>query len=256
LLKNHVHPGQLYFLDELYAEKDGFVCDDSQQMQPQYLSLDGGGDQIPSNVGDTPDYWAQKTSKVLRLSLGRGPFGREKRVSSSSSSASFVSLASPSPSGPLLTNVSRLVALISSPSIMKPVRLSSYQQTWSEHALGCVIVLAAVKGFVSGGDGGNTMLQLEDSNREVVAEIDEHCINLTQLLPSHSGQTFDVDAANSSALSSRWRNRLFCLLLSRLDDLEDGDPAQRFRLNCIADVPAISAEEEAQQLQLEKRARH
>jgi hypothetical protein len=88
--------------------------------------------------------------------------------------------------------------------------------------------------------------------------VDEHCVNLTQLLPSHIGQDFDVEAANSSALSAKWKHRTYVMLLSRLDDLDDAASAasaQRFRLNCITDVPAVSAEDEAQQLQQEKRAR-
>lgn len=253
-LKNHVQPGQLYFLEELYAEREGLLDgQDSQNLQHSSIHDAAEEGAADGDTGSVPAQWAKKKARVFRLSLGKGPFGTEKRLGSSSSSTTSSAWTAES----LLVNASRLAALVSSPSIMQPVRLASYQQTWSKHGLGCILVLAVVKCFVSG--NGKTMLQLVDgTSTEVLAELDEHCVNLTQLLPSHIGQDFDVEAANSSALSAKWKHRTYVMLLSRLDDLDDAAStasAQRFRLNCITDVPAVSAEDEAQQLQQEKRAR-
>jgi hypothetical protein len=256
-LKHHVQPGQVYFLDELYAERESLI--DGQDSQNWLHSSLHNAQEEGTDSGSVPAQWAQKVTRVFRLSLGKGPFGTERKLGSSSWSTT----SSARTDEPLLVNASRLAALVSSPSIVQPVRLASYQQTWSKHGLGCILVLAIVKCFVSG-DNGKTMLQLVDgASTEVLAEVDEHCVNLTQLLPSHVGPGFDAEVANSSALSAKWKHRTYVMLLSRLDDLDDaaagGVPrasaAQRFRLNCITDVPAVSAEDEAQQLQQEKRAR-
>ena len=176
--------GQLLLLDGLVAEPEE-ECEDKENSRTS----------------------AHGCRPFLRLSLG---------VQLSSAAAAETKCS--------MVNLSRLAALLHSPSIFRLGTLKAV----SELALApCCLLIRAEVLAIAVHDGSCLVLRLHDGSDHLEAQADEHCVHLSQSLPLAERGT-DPDKS-----SERWRGREYAFLLSHVQ-AEGGGVA--WRVDCVSDV--------------------
>lgn len=175
--------GQLLLLDGLVAEPE----EDGEDKENSHTSAHGG-------------------RPFLRLSLGA-----QLPVAAAAESKCSV------------VNVSRLAALLHSPSIF---RLGTLRAA-SELALApcCMLVLASVLAIAA--RDACLMLRLHDGSTHLEAQADEYCVHLSQSLP------LAERGADPDKSSERWKGREYAFMLSYVQ-AEGGGVA--WRVDCVSDV--------------------
>lgn len=239
--RQHLHRGQVYLFEGLSRERGA---------PEEELSCP------PHNL--LPQWTA--TAQVKHLALGKfgSGGGRQKNLlTTPSSSVSMTqehhhpaSLTAPS-SIPSHVNVSRLAALVYSPSIMNPQPLSSIAAAAVTRCNNSMyLVIAKIASMHQGHQESTFILRLTSEELQgfsIEVEVDSLSINLTQALPNID-PSFSLEAANTPAFAAKWRDKKYVLLLSRIDDVENAASvgacvAVRYRVGCIADSILLLQEE-------------
>ena len=237
--RQHLHRGQVYLFEGLSRERG-----DPEEERPPHNLL---------------PLWTV-TAQVKHLALGKfgSGGGRQKNLFTTPSSSISMTqvhhhpdvLTAPS-SIPSHVNVSRLAALVYSPSIMLPQPLSTIAAaavTRSNNSM--CLVIAKVASMHQGHQESTINLRLMSEELQGVSiqvEVDSLSINLTQALPTID-PSFSLEAANTPAFAAKWRDKKYVLLLSRIDDVENAASAMasaavRYRVGCIADSILLQEEE-------------
>lgn len=174
----------------------------------------------------------------LRLALGTQPLGPGAGAGVGAEVKSSASAA----------NVSRMAALLFSPSLLRPdARLGGGAEGGLGLVRACVVAAGA-------GAGAGLLLRLRDSEgREADAHMDEHAVNVSSWLPVVENEGLGEGGLNPNpnpnppaAGAEKWRGREYVFLLSRVPVAEPGAGAGFcLRIDCVGDVRGAGAGVEA-----------